>query len=117
MKPSIPRGTRDFGPAEMQKRQYIFNILKTNFQLFGYMPLETPSMENSSTLMGKYGEEGDKLIFSILNSGNFLTLVDDDLESFVATTKKIISENVSSKFESRTPDTSELLKEIGRAHV
>lgn len=72
MKPSIPRGTRDFGPAEMQKRQYIFNIVKANFQLFGYAPIETPTMENSSTLMGKYGEEGDKLIFKILNSGNFL---------------------------------------------
>lgn len=68
MKPSIPRGTRDFGPAEMQKRQYIFNILKTNFQLFGYAPIETPSMENISTLTGKYGEEGDQLIFKILNS-------------------------------------------------
>lgn len=68
MKPSIPRGTRDFGPAEMQKRQYIFNVLKTNFQLFGYMPLETPSMENITTLTGKYGEEGDQLIFKILNS-------------------------------------------------
>lgn len=68
MKPSIPRGTRDFGPAEMQKRQYIFNILKTNFQLFGYMPIETPSMENITTLTGKYGEEGDQLIFKILNS-------------------------------------------------
>lgn len=68
MKPSIPRGTRDFGPAEMQKRQYIFNIIKANFQLFGYMPLETPSMENITTLTGKYGEEGDQLIFKILNS-------------------------------------------------
>lgn len=68
MKPSIPKGTRDFGPAEMQKREYIFNIVKTNFKLFGYMPLETPSMENITTLTGKYGEEGDQLIFKILNS-------------------------------------------------
>ncbi len=68
MKPSIPRGTRDFGPAEMQKRQYIFNILKTNFQLFGYAPIETPTMENITTLTGKYGEEGDQLIFKVLNS-------------------------------------------------
>ncbi len=68
MKPSIPRGTRDFGPAEMQKRQYIFNIVKTNFQLFGYTPIETPSMENIITLTGKYGDEGDQLIFKILNS-------------------------------------------------
>ena len=68
MKPSIPRGTRDFGPAEMQKRQYIFNILKTNFQLFGYAPIETPTMENITTITGKYGEEGDQLIFKVLNS-------------------------------------------------
>ena len=68
MKPSIPRGTRDFGPAEMQKRQYIFNILKNNFQLFGYAPIETPTMENITTLTGKYGEEGDQLIFKVLNS-------------------------------------------------
>ncbi len=68
MKPSIPRGTRDFGPAEMQKRQYIFNILRKNFELFGYEPIETPSMENINTLTGKYGEEGDQLIFKILNS-------------------------------------------------
>ena len=68
MKPSIPKGTRDFGPAEMQKRQYIFNIIKTNFQLFGYSPIETPSMENITTLTGKYGDEGDQLIFKVLNS-------------------------------------------------
>lgn len=68
MKPSIPRGTRDFGPAEMQKRQYIFTILKNNFQLFGYAPIETPTMENITTLTGKYGEEGDQLIFKVLNS-------------------------------------------------
>jgi histidyl-tRNA synthetase len=68
MKPSIPRGTRDFGPVEMQKRQYIFNILRTNFQLFGYALIETPSMENIGTLTGKYGEEGDQLIFKVLNS-------------------------------------------------
>lgn len=68
MKPSIPKGTRDFGPAEMQKRQYIFNIVKTNFQLFGYAPIETPTMENITTLTGKYGDEGDQLIFKVLNS-------------------------------------------------
>lgn len=68
MKPSIPKGTRDFGPAEMQKRQYIFDVVKANFQLFGYAPIETPSMENITTLTGKYGEEGDQLIFKVLNS-------------------------------------------------
>jgi histidyl-tRNA synthetase len=68
MKPSIPRGTRDFGPAEMQKRQYILNLLRRNFELFGFAPIETPAMENIGTLTGKYGEEGDQLIFKILNS-------------------------------------------------
>ena len=68
MKPSIPKGTRDFGPAEMQKRQYILDIIRNNFELFGYQPIETPSMENITTLTGKYGEEGDQLIFKILNS-------------------------------------------------
>lgn len=72
MKPSIPKGTRDFGPAEMQKRNYIFSVIKKNFELFGYQPLETPAMENSSTLLGKYGKDGDKLIFNILNSGNYI---------------------------------------------
>jgi len=68
MKPSIPRGTRDFGPAEMQKRQYILDIVRKNFELFGYQPIETPAMENIETLTGKYGDEGDQLIFKILNS-------------------------------------------------
>jgi histidyl-tRNA synthetase len=68
MKPTIPRGTRDFGPAEMQKRNYIFSILRRNFELFGYEPIETPTMENITTLTGKYGEEGDQLIFKVLNS-------------------------------------------------
>lgn len=68
MKPSIPRGTRDFGSADMRKRNYIFSIIRKNFELFGYEPIETPSMENIATLTGKYGEEGDQLIFKILNS-------------------------------------------------
>ncbi|MGZ4065058.1 MAG: histidine--tRNA ligase [Bacteroidia bacterium] len=68
MKPSIPKGTRDFGPAEMLKRQFIFSVVKNNFALFGYEPIETPAMENISTLTGKYGDEGDQLIFKILNS-------------------------------------------------
>ncbi len=77
MKPSIPRGTRDFGPAEMQKRNYIFSILRRNFELFGYEPIETPTMEKAETLLGKYGEEGDKLVFRILDSGNFWDSVKD----------------------------------------
>ncbi|MBK9282890.1 MAG: histidine--tRNA ligase [Sphingobacteriaceae bacterium] len=68
MKPSIPRGTRDFGPSEMKKRNYILNVIRNNFELFGYAPIETPAMENISTLTGKYGDEGDQLIFKILNS-------------------------------------------------
>jgi histidyl-tRNA synthetase len=71
-KPTIPRGTRDFSPVEMLRRNYIFDIIRKTFSLFGYLPLETPAMENLSTLLGKYGEEGDRLIFRILNSGNFL---------------------------------------------
>ena len=72
VKPSIPKGTRDFGPIEMAKRNYIFNTIKEVYALYGYQQIETPSMENLSTLMGKYGEEGDKLLFKILDSGNFL---------------------------------------------
>ena len=71
-KPSIPKGTRDFSPTEVAKRQYIIQIIKNNFEKFGFQPIETPSFENSETLMGKYGEEGDRLIFKILNSGDYL---------------------------------------------
>ncbi len=70
-KPSIPKGTRDFSPLEMNRRTYIFDTIKSVFRRYGYSPLETPAMENLSTLMGKYGEEGDKLLFKILNSGDF----------------------------------------------
>ena len=76
-KPSIPKGTRDFSPIEMARRNYIFDTIKSVFRLFGYQQIETPAMENLSTLMGKYGEEGDKLLFKILNSGDFLKNVDD----------------------------------------
>ncbi|HRG29653.1 MAG TPA: ATP phosphoribosyltransferase regulatory subunit, partial [Chitinophagales bacterium] len=69
-KPSIPKGTRDFGPEEVSKRNYIINTIKSVYQLYGYQPLETPVMENLNTLMGKYGEEGDKLLFKVLNSGD-----------------------------------------------
>src|SRR5215212_3224553 len=68
-KPSLPQGTRDFGPETVRKRNYIFNTIRTVFELYGFQPLETPAMENLDTLMGKYGEEGDKLIFKILNNG------------------------------------------------
>lgn len=74
-KPSIPKGTRDFSPIEMARRNYIFDTIKSAFALFGYKRIETPAMENLSTLMGKYGDEGDKLLFKILNSGDFMKSV------------------------------------------
>ena len=77
-KPSIPKGTRDFGPEEMIRRNYIFDTIKGVFRLYGFQPLETPAMENLSTLLGKYGDEGDKLLFKILNSGDFLSGVSDE---------------------------------------
>lgn len=77
-KPSIPKGTRDFSPLEMARRNYIFDTILEAFRLFGYKQIETPAMENLSTLMGKYGEEGDKLLFKILNSGDFLKDVSDE---------------------------------------
>jgi histidyl-tRNA synthetase len=76
MKPTIPKGTRDFSPIEVANRTFIINTIKASFETFGFQPIETPSFENSSTLLGKYGEEGDRLIFKILNSGDFLTKVD-----------------------------------------
>ena len=88
-KPSIPKGTRDFSPAVMLKRNYLMGVIKKAFQTFGYLPIETPSMENLSTLMGKYGEEGDRLIFKILNSGDYLKKVDasTDFEAKKLTSK------------------------------
>jgi histidyl-tRNA synthetase len=77
-KPSIPKGTRDFSPEEMLKREFIFDTIRQVFRLYGYQPIETPAMENLSTLLGKYGEEGDKLLFRILNSGDFLSSINDD---------------------------------------
>ena len=77
-KPSIPKGTRDFSPVEMERRNYIFDTVRSVFSLFGYRQIETPAMENLSTLMGKYGEEGDKLLFRILNSGEFVSKVNQE---------------------------------------
>ena len=93
-KPTIPKGTRDFNAAEVAKRNYIFNTIRTQFQRYGFLPIETPSFENSETLMGKYGDEGDRLIFKILNSGEYL--------------KKVSDEDYSSRSESKfTPKISE----------
>ena len=77
-KPSIPKGTRDFGPVEMAKRNYIFNTIKEVYALYGFQQIETPAMETLQTLMGKYGEEGDKLLFKILNSGDYMNKVSDE---------------------------------------
>ena len=83
MKPSIPKGTRDFGPVEMAKRNYIFNTIRSVYELYGFQQIETPAQETLATLMGKYGEEGDKLLFKILNSGDYLSKVSDEERSMV----------------------------------
>ncbi len=88
-KPTIPKGTRDFSPAEMMRRQYIFDTIKGVFRTYGFAPLETPAMENLSTLLGKYGDEGDKLLFKILNSGDYAVgLTDDEVRRFSKISKK-----------------------------
>jgi histidyl-tRNA synthetase len=94
-KPSIPKGTRDFSPVEVAKRNYIMSVMRTQFEKFGYQPIETPSFENSETLMGKYGEEGDRLIFKILNSGEYLK--DVPLEFLEYKEEKAITPKISEK--------------------
>lgn len=94
MKPSIPKGTRDFLPEQVAKRNYIFSVIKSCFQTYGYVPIETPVIENLSTLTGKYGEEGDKLLFKILNNGDFLKKAN----------KEALSENNSAKLVSSIAD-------------
>lgn len=91
-KPSIPKGTRDFSPMEMARRNYIFDTIREVFRLYGFRQIETPAMENLSTLMGKYGEEGDKLLFKILNSGNYLKGVDRDALNGEEPTGKLTSQ-------------------------
>ena len=94
-KPSIPKGTRDFNPQEVAKRNYIFDTIRSQFERFGFQPIETPSFENSDTLMGKYGEEGDRLIFKILNSGDYLKKVNEDAYQSKDTVK--ITPSISEK--------------------
>ena len=89
-KPCIPKGTRDFSVEEMAKRNYIFNTIKQVFGLYGFRQIETPAMETLQTLMGKYGEEGDKLLFKVLNSGDFLSGVTDE-ELSARNTNKLAS--------------------------
>ncbi len=94
-KPSIPKGTRDFSPVEVSKRNYIISIMRKHFEKYGYQPIETPSFENSDTLMGKYGEEGDRLIFKILNSGDYLDKV--SLEELEHINYKKLTTKISEK--------------------
>jgi histidyl-tRNA synthetase len=96
MKPSLAKGTRDFTAQEVYRRKYIINTLQKNFELFGFQPLETPSFENLSTLTGKYGEEGDRLIFKILNSGDF---IDTYRKNFTKETSKLFKEFINSDIE------------------
>jgi len=95
IKPSVPKGTRDFSPAEMVKRNFIFDTIKSVFRKYGYQQIETPTMENSSTLMGKYGDEGDKLIFRILNSGDYLSKVDS--QKLTTHSSQLIASEISEK--------------------
>src|SRR3982074_1271719 len=95
IKPSVPKGTRDFSPTEMVKRNYIFDTIKSVFRKYGYQQIETPTMENSSTLLGKYGEEGDKLIFKILNSGDYLAKVSP--EKLTTLNSNLVASEISEK--------------------
>ena len=94
-KPSIPKGTRDFSPSEVAKRNFIIQSIREQFEKFGFQPIETPSFENSETLMGKYGEEGDRLIFKILNSGDFLKKANE--EAYVEKDSLKITSSISEK--------------------
>lgn len=94
-KPSIPKGTRDFNAAEVAKRSYIIETIKEQFQVYGFQPIETPSFENSDTLMGKYGDEGDRLIFKILNSGDYLKKVSDD--DYKTKSESLMTSKISEK--------------------
>lgn len=94
-KPTLPKGTRDFGPAQMAKRQHILGIIQSVFKKYGFQPLETPAMENLSTLTGKYGDEGDQLLFKILNSGDFLK--DVESETLETRNSKLVTRNISEK--------------------
>ena len=110
-KPGIPKGTRDFSPSEVAKRNYIFTIIKKHFETFGFQPIETPSFENSETLMGKYGEEGDRLIFKILNSGDYFEKLRKEIvetsEGFVKNKDKVYKDF----FETKTVNITKFISE------
>ena len=109
-KPSIPKGTRDFSPVEVSKRNYIISIMRTHFEKYGYQPIETPSFENSDTLMGKYGEEGDRLIFKILNSGEFFSDFNKIILAYLKTIYgRIIVELSKENSENRIDDFLKIL--------
>jgi histidyl-tRNA synthetase len=95
VKPSVPKGMRDFSPVEMVKRNYIFDTIKSVFRKYGYQQIETPTMENSATLLGKYGDEGDKLIFKVLNSGDYLAKTNEQL--LAARNSQIVASSISEK--------------------
>lgn len=94
-KPSIPKGTRDFNAEEVAKRSYIMDTVKEQFKIFGFQPIETPSFENSNTLMGKYGDEGDRLIFKILNSGDYLKKISD--QDYTSKSESVLTPKISEK--------------------
>lgn len=101
IKPGIPKGTRDFGPVVVRKRNYIFQTIRETFELFGFQPLETPAMENLSTLTGKYGEEGDKLMFKVLNNGDIFNdaqQATDNKELISAITEKALRYDLTIPF-------------------
>ena len=97
MKPSIPKGTRDFGPMEMAKRNYIFNTIRSVYELYGFQQIETPAQETLQTLMGKYGEEGDKLLFKILNSGDYLSKLSEEEVSQISNPNPQTSNHIAAK--------------------
>ncbi|OYQ37753.1 histidine--tRNA ligase [Flavobacterium cyanobacteriorum] len=118
-KPGIPKGTRDFSPAEVAKRQYIIAVIKHHFETFGYQPIETPSFENSETLMGKYGEEGDRLIFKILNSGDYFLSTSKSIEDFavIVSDLQIIRDNAKNGSIINFSKQSEIIDIKERLHI
>ena len=111
-KPSIPKGTRDFNPEQVAKRNYIFNTIRGTFETFGFQPIETPSFENSETLMGKYGDEGDRLIFKILNSGEFFANTSQIIKSKTYLEKIINPEFFINFFNNEIPSKSKPFKNV-----